>query len=239
MNTKLKCLLLDDELPGLAYLRLLCEQLTEVEVVKAYNDPLKFLAEYKTLDFDVCILDIEMPGLNGIAVAQLLQNKPVIFTTAYKEYAADAFDLEAIDYIRKPIMKDRLEKAISKAIRVLKQKTKKSTYAQLNTDKGKAIVFFDQIVYITTTEMDSRDKLLVLENGKALIAKNIGFDKLLEVLPEPEFCRVSKKDIIAIKTVRFFSQDQIQTSVIHPPGRDLVLTLGENYRSAFLEKVNP
>jgi two-component system LytT family response regulator len=239
MNTKLRCLLLDDELPGLAYLRLLCEQLPGVEVVKAYNDPLKFLAEYKMLDFDVCILDIEMPGLNGIAVAQLLQNKPVIFTTAYREYAAEAFDLEAIDYIRKPIMKDRLEKAIDKAIHMLKKKTKKSTYTQLNTNKGKAIVFFDQIVYITTTEMDSRDKLFVLEDGKELIAKNIGFDKLLELLPERDFCRVSKKDIIAIKTIRFFSQDQIQTSVTHPPGKDLLLRLGENYRSAFLEKLKP
>lgn len=237
MSTKLRCLLLDDELPGLAYLRLLCEQLPEVEVVKAFNDPLKFLKEVKTLDFDICIMDIEMPGLNGIEVAQLLENKPVIFTTAYKEYAAEAFDLDAVDYIRKPIMKERLERGISKAIRLLKENTKKANYIQLNTNKGKAIIFFDQIVYVTTTEMDSRDKLFLLEDGEELVVKNTGFEKLLTLLPVQDFCRISKKDILAIRAVRFFSQDQIQTNVSKPDGKELVLTLGENYRKDFLEKI--
>jgi DNA-binding LytR/AlgR family response regulator len=239
VSTKLRCLLLDDELPGLAYLRLLCEQLPEVEVVKAFNDPLKFLKEVKTLDFDICIMDIEMPGLNGIEVAQLLENKPVIFTTAYKEYAAEAFDLDAVDYIRKPIMKERLERGISKAIRLLKEKTKKVNYIQLNTNKGKAIIFFDQIVYVTTTEMDSRDKLFLLEDGEELVVKNTGFEKLLVLLPAQGFCRISKKDILAIRAVRFFSQDQIQTNVQRPDGKELVLTLGENYRKDFLEKIKP
>ncbi len=237
MNTKLRCLLLDDELPGLAYLRLLCEQLSGVEVVKAFNDPIKLLQEHKKLDFDVCILDIEMPALSGISVAQLLKGKPVIFTTAYKEYAAEAFDLEAIDYIRKPVMKDRLEKAINKAIRLLKEGNKNPAYIQVNTDKGKAVIFFDQILRITTTEIDSRDKLVLLEDGQEIILKNIGFDKLLQSLPANDFCRINKKDIIAMKAVRFFSQDQIQTNLSYQAQRDLSLTLGENYRKDFLEKI--
>ncbi|MBC7485311.1 MAG: DNA-binding response regulator, partial [Cytophagaceae bacterium] len=58
MNTKLRCLLLDDELPGLTYLRMMCEQIDYVEVVKAFNDPLKLVEEAGQLDFDICILDI-------------------------------------------------------------------------------------------------------------------------------------------------------------------------------------
>jgi two-component system LytT family response regulator len=237
VNTKLRCLLLDDELPGLAYLRLLCEQLAGVEVVKAFNDPLKLLQEYEALEFDVCILDIEMPGLNGIALAQLLKDKPVIFTTAYKEYAAEAFDLEAIDYIRKPVMKERLEKAIHKAIHLLKEGNKNRAYMQLNTNKGKAVIFFDEVLYITTTEIDSRDKLVLLDNGQELVLKNIGFDKLLRLLPANDFCRINKKDILAVKAIRFFSQDQIQTSLSYQSQKDLVLMLGENYRKDFLEKI--
>ncbi|WP_415037205.1 LytR/AlgR family response regulator transcription factor [Flavobacterium sp.] len=95
MDTKLKCLLLDDELPGLAYLKMLCEQLPELEVIKAFNDPEKLLAEMDALDFDLLISDIEMPGIDGLTVAQKLQGKLVIFTTAYKEYAVDAFELES------------------------------------------------------------------------------------------------------------------------------------------------
>jgi len=115
LNTKLKCLLLDDELTGLSYLKMLCEQIPELEVVKAFNSPLKFFTELPKLDFDLCILDIEMPEMNGLQVANLLNGRPVIFTTAYKEYAADAFDLNAVDYVRKPLTKERLEKAVKKA----------------------------------------------------------------------------------------------------------------------------
>ena len=99
MNTRLKCVLLDDEIPGLTYLKMLCEQITELEVVKTYNDPLKFLAEAPLLDFDLCILDIEMPRRDGVQVAQSLHGKMIIFTTAYREYAADAFELDAVDYV--------------------------------------------------------------------------------------------------------------------------------------------
>ena len=116
MNTKLKCLLLDDELPGLSYLKLLCEQIHELEVVRAFNNPEIFLKEFPGLDFDLCILDIEMPGINGIELAALLNNKPVIFTTAYKEFAINAFDLDAIDYIIKPVKPERLQLAVNKAI---------------------------------------------------------------------------------------------------------------------------
>ena len=57
MNTKLKCLLLDDELPGLTYLKMLCEQIPELEIVKTFNNPEKLLAEISNIEFDLCITD--------------------------------------------------------------------------------------------------------------------------------------------------------------------------------------
>jgi len=105
---------LDDELKGLTYLKMLCQQLPDLEVVKVFNSPIKFINEVPKLDFDFCILDIEMPEMNGLQVANLLKGKPLIFATAYKEYAVEAFDLNAVDYIRKPIKIDRLKQAIDK-----------------------------------------------------------------------------------------------------------------------------
>lgn len=228
---------MDDELPGLTYLRMLCESIGGIEIVRAFNDPLKLLEEKDKYDFDLCILDIEMPGLNGLEVAALLGRKPVIFTTAYKEYAAEAFDLDAIDYIRKPIQRDRLEKAIQKAQQKIAEKNTSKTFFQWNTNKGKAVIFFDQVLYITTADTDKRDKTLVMEGNTQIILKNISFEQVLEELPPKEFCRVSKKDIVAMKAVRFFSSDEITLAL--SPIQDLKINLNETYRLAFLQHFNP
>lgn len=70
----IKCVILDDELLAISYLKLLCEQIDTVEVVKAFNDPKLFLNEINDLDCNVCILDIEMPGMNGLQVAELISD---------------------------------------------------------------------------------------------------------------------------------------------------------------------
>jgi len=237
LSTKIKCLLLDDELPGLTYLKMMCEQIPGIEVVRAFNDPLKFIAESKHLDFDLCIIDIEMPQLNGLEVAQLLSGKPVIFTTAYKEYAAEAFDLSAIDYIRKPIQKERLEKAIQKAAEKIKTNKAGKQFIQLNTSKGKSLVFFEQLLFITTSPADKRDKIAHLENGGELLLKNVSFSWLLSVLPEKDFCRINKKEIIAVKTIAFFTHDEITTSVIKE-GKPVRFSLSEIYKTGFLKRTS-
>jgi two-component system LytT family response regulator len=237
LNTKLRCLLLDDELPGLMYLKMLCEQISEVEVVKAFNDPLILLKEAPGLTFDLCILDIEMPGMNGLEVAKALNGKPVIFTTAYKEYAAESYDLEAIDYIRKPIQKERLEKALQKACEALLKPADEKQFAQFNTNKGKALLFFKDVMLVTIAETDKRDKLVYLENGEEIILKNSSFDQVLAILPDNGFCRVSKKEIIALKAVKFFIHNEITTQVLDVNGRNLNISLSEIYRKNFLSKV--
>ncbi|MGL2965294.1 LytR/AlgR family response regulator transcription factor [Flavobacterium sp. XGLA_31] len=238
MNTKLKCILLDDELLGLTYLKMLCEQIPQLEIVKAFDSPNLFLKELPNLDFDLCIIDVEMPEMNGLQVANLLNGKPVIFATAYKEYAAEAFDLNAIDYVRKPIKMERLQQAVQKAILHLNRKEEPNdkSFIQLNTDKGKAILFFDKIAYITASGTDSRDKIARLFSGEEFVLKNISFDKLLEVLPSKDFCRVNKKELIALKAVQVFSYDEITTNLIMASGKNLKLMLSESYRNDFLVK---
>ena len=238
MNTKLKCLLLDDELPGLSYLKLICEQIPELDVVRAFNDPEVFLKEFSGLDFDICILDIEMQGINGIQVATLLKDKPVIFTTAYKDYATDAFDLDAIDYVIKPIKPERLRHAVNKAMQRLENHNKLRKYVHLNTDKGNALIYFDQLIYVKTSEIDSRDKTAILANGSNLQLKNISFEKLISLLPADTFCRINRKELIALSCVQYFSTEQITTNIYIQSEKPLVLSLGETYRADFISKVN-
>ncbi len=237
MNTKLKCLLLDDELKGLSYLKMLCEQIPGLEVIKAFNDPGIFLKEVPALEFDLCILDIEMPGINGLQVANLLNHKPVIFVTAFKDYAAEAFDLNAIDYVRKPIMKERLQQAVGKARTHLSKKRFASQFIHLNTSQGKTMIFIDQLVYIKASSIDSRDKQAVLSDGSDITLKNISFEKLQEMLPEDDFARINKKEMLALKAVQLFSSDEITTNIATPNGDRLKLGLSEVYRKDFLQKV--
>lgn len=237
MNKKLRCLLLDDELPGLTYLKMLCEQLPELEVVKAFKDPETFLLEAPNLDFDICILDIGMPRINGLQIAASLNRKPVIFTTAYKDYAADAFDLDAIDYLRKPVTLQRLKEAVSKAIRRLDVKSPSRSFVQLNTDKGKVLVFFDQLCYIKNSDIDGRDKIAILEDGSSLTLKNIAFERLEELLPHEEFSRINRKEIISLRIVRASSIDEIITTLNDSGGNALKLTLSDVFRNEFTRKL--
>lgn len=238
MTTKLKCLLLDDELPALSYIKILCEELPDVEVVKAFNDSTKFLEAIQHLDFNLCILDIQMPGYTGLEVAEHLKDKLIIFTTAYKEFAAEAFDLNAVDYIRKPLQKDRFEKAISKVKTILQnQSHSEKKQALWNTDKGKTLLVFNDILYITSSETDSRDKLVYLQNGGKITIKNTSFEQILTVLPQKQFCRINKKEIIALKTVVHFTSDEIKTNIRFKNDNPINLSLSEVYRDEFKLKL--
>ncbi len=239
MITKLRCLLLDDELPSLQYLKLLCQQIPDLEVVKSFNSPQDLLADLPTLDFDLLISDINMPGLNGLELAEQLRGKPIIFITAYAEYAADAFDLQAVDYIRKPLKIDRLKQAIQKLLSIRGRKPiEEKNFVQLNTDQGKYLLYFDQIAYIQTSSLDSRDKIVRLVDQKEVTLKNISFDKLLEILPEMQFCRINKKEIISMNIISSFSHDEIKTNFSIGTDAPLTFNLSEIYKTAFIQKVS-
>lgn len=231
----IKCVILDDELLAISYLKLLCEQIEDVEVVKAFNDPKIFLNEIDKIDCNVCILDIEMPGINGLQVAELISgSKKIIFTTAYKEYAAEAFDLNVVDYVRKPIKKERLAQAFEKAAELI-QKSHKKDFIEWNTNIGKTVIFTDQIAYIRTSEIDSRDKDIMLNDGTNIVLKNLNFKNLLEMLPAKDFAQVNKKEIIARSTIKVFSTNEIITTIPAENDNFLKLHIGDSYKTSLME----
>lgn len=235
----IKCVLLDDELPSLGYMRSMCEQIGYVEVVKTFSDPTKLLKEVADLDFDLCILDIEMPGISGLEVAKILEDKLVIFATAYKEYAAEAFDMEAIDYIRKPIQKERLEKALQKAKLLLEQRKANRAFIHVNSNKGKTLLYFKELLYITVADTDRRDKRAILQNNTEIILKNISFEELMSTLPENKFIRVNRQNIVAKSIIVAYTSENINTNLLDAEGRGIQFALNEHYRKSFLEKYRP
>ncbi|WP_027386204.1 LytR/AlgR family response regulator transcription factor [Chryseobacterium gregarium] len=231
----IKCVILDDELLAISYLKLLCEQIENVEVVRAFNDPKIFLDEIDRIDCNVCILDIEMPGINGLQVAELISgSKKIIFTTAYKEYAAEAFDLNVVDYVRKPIKKERLMQAFEKAQELVRYPVKKD-FIEWNTNIGKTVIFTAQIVYIKTSEIDSRDKDIILSDGTKIVLKNLNFRNLLDMLPAKDFAQVNKKEIIALSSIKIFSTNEIITTIPSDNDSFLKLQIGETYKNSLME----
>ncbi len=216
---------------------MLCEQIPELEIIKTFNNPQKLLSDIPELEFDLLISDIEMPGMDGLHLAEMVGNKLVIFCTAYKEYAADAFNIDAVDYITKPVKLERLQKAVSKALERFEKPDAAKKFIQLNTDKGKTLLYFNQVQYIKTAVSDSRDKTVLLADGSFLNLKNVKFDTLLKELPETDFCRINKKEIIAVKAIKFFNHNEIVLHHIEENNKNTTLILSDTYRSDFLKKV--
>jgi len=231
----IKCVILDEELLAISYLKLLCEQIDNVEVVKAFNDPKIFMNEIDSIDCNLCILDIEMPGMTGLQVAEIISgSKKIIFTTAYKEYAAEAFDLNVVDYVRKPIKKERLIQAFEKAKELVENNPKK-TFIEWNTNIGKTVIFTEQISYIKTSEIDSRDKDIILSDGTTIVLKNLNFKNLLEMLPTKDFAQVNKKEIIALSCIKVFSTNEIITTIPSEDNTFLKLQIGDAYKNSLME----
>ncbi len=119
-TTPLATLIVDDEPLAVERMRLICAQLPMVHVVGAASDGEQALARIEELGPQLVLLDLTMPQLDGLGVARRLSGQPsppaVIFVTAHDNHAVEAFDLDAVDYVLKPVEKDRLERAIARVL---------------------------------------------------------------------------------------------------------------------------
>jgi len=117
---KLRALLVDDESPARKELRYLLQPFSEIQIVGEAENALEALELINNLEYSVVFLDIDMPGMQGIELAKKLREKgnspAVIFTTAHEEFAVEAFSVNALDYLLKPINPERLEQSLQKVI---------------------------------------------------------------------------------------------------------------------------
>ena len=116
----LRTMIVDDEPLAIERMQVLCAELAQLQVVGTASDGEAALRLADKLKPDLLLLDMTMPGMDGLAVARQLgkrDNPPaVIFVTAHEDFAVEAFDLEAVDYVLKPVAAERLERAIDRAI---------------------------------------------------------------------------------------------------------------------------
>lgn len=124
--------------------------------------------------------------------------------------------------------------AFEKAAELL-QNSHKKNLIEWNTNIGKTVIFTDQIAYIKTSEIDSRDKDIILNDGTTIVLKNLNFKNLLEMLPSKDFAQVNKKEIIALSSIKVFSTNEIITTITTEGESFLKLQIGETYKNSLME----
>lgn len=216
----LKAMIVDDEAPARSELKFLLEEIGGVEVTVEVDNVRKAIESLKEHRCDVMFLDINMPGVNGMQFAEALsklKNPPaVVFVTAYSEYGADAFGVNAVDYLVKPVETDRLKQAIDKVYGQVGQAVKKATTERIPVEKGgkKVLVPTNKIRYIM-----AKDDYSCLYTEDDHYLSTISLAQLEVRLADANFFRVHRRYIVNLSHV---------SEVESVPGGTLLLTMRDD-----------
>lgn len=231
----MKCIIVDDEPLAREEMSNLVQEISALEIVGEFSSAIGAMEFLKNNAVDLLFLDIEMPTINGLDFAQSLStDKLVILTTAYNQYALQGYELDAIDYLLKPIKKERLAKAITKAIAYQKLLTfheQKNTFEASNdnsilikSDRKYYKITFDEVKFIEAL----KDYVVIYtRNNKLITAMNL--KTIHQKLNSELFIRVSKSYLINMSFIDSFDSHTIYID-------DAEIPIGEIYRNDFFQK---
>lgn len=226
---KIDCIIVDDEPLAIKLLENHISKIEELRLVGTAGNALEAYKLTKSKPVDLIFLDIQMPDLTGIDFLKSLKNRPkTIFTTAYREFAVEGFELEAVDYILKPVTFERFFKAVE---RVLREDSNhfENDFIMLKSNSLQYKISLNSILFL---ESQGNDLKVVLKEGKPIVAKHKISD--LEVSLESKgFLRVHRSFLVNLKVVKAFgtSELMIENHTI-PIGRSYKVNY-ENYKNRF------
>lgn len=234
----LKCIIVDDEPLALEVLEAYIERIEGLELVAKCENAVKAFDALKKLQVDLIFLDIQMPKLTGIDFLKVLNPAPkVIFTTAYREYAIESYELNVVDYLLKPIAFNRFMMAVNKAMNGTVEYEEQATedaeiqrnddpYIFLKADRKMVKVYLRDILYIESL----KDYVRIKTSEKEIISlQKISY--LEQKLPEELFMRIHRSFIVPIKKIEAFSNQAVEVG-----GKEL--PIGRNYKNQVLEILN-
>lgn len=224
----IKCIIVEDEPLAQDVLEDHLQQIPYARLQGKFNnawDALKFLA---VNEVDVILLDIEMPEMNGIDFLRSLSPAPLtIFTTAYRNYAFDGFELGVIDFLLKPVSFSRFRLAMEKARDFLSLKTHNSSFETgsdtpdfvfVKSGVQRVKLFFDEITHI----QGLKDYAIIYAPGKKVVIKG-SVKSMLDIFPAARFIRVHKSFIVAKDKINRIEKNRI---IIN----DNLIPIGRNYK---------
>lgn len=229
-----KCIIVDDEKPARELIKTHLTGLQDFEILALFDNALDAFNFIQKTSVDLIFLDIQMPKMSGLELIRSLRHCPgIILTTAFREYAADAYELDVLDYLVKPVTQERFMKAISKFYFYNHQSkqqpeipdTFEQAYIFLKIGKEQVKIFLKEILYIEAL----KDYIKVHTAEKTFIA----YDRLSymqEKLPESKFVRIHKSYMVSIDKITHYTQEQI---MIH----SVALSIGRVFKKEVMKKL--
>ncbi|AFD05279.1 LytR/AlgR family response regulator transcription factor [Solitalea canadensis] len=215
MLHKISCIIIEDELPASRLLEMHIAKFPFLVLKGSYVSPLNAMSVLRTEKIDLVFLDINLPGKTGIEFAKTLPSDvAVIFTTAYTEYAVDGFELEAIDYLLKPVSLARFSKAINKFNKIrqlmpIAEPTELSItekpFVFVKCERKLMKLFLDDILYFES----QGNCLLIYTTGKGCFKTYQTITEMEEKLPENVFCRIHRSFLVSVPKVTAFNSHTI------------------------------
>jgi DNA-binding LytR/AlgR family response regulator len=233
----MKCIAVDDESPALYLVEDNISKIPFLKLVKSCKNAFEAIEAIQQNEVDLIFLDIELPGINGVEFLKSLPAKPlVIFTTAYKKYALDGYDLDVIDYLLKPFTFDRFLVAVNKASEYynLKLREKESGAKQtdcffVHAEYSLVKVVMNQIDYVESL----KDYVKIYLTGETRpVITNISMRAMEERLPSGSFIRVHRSYIIPLERITSIRKNLVHTKSKQFPISDL-------YREGLFKMIDP
>ena len=216
ITRKIKCLVIDDELPAREILHKHITGVESLELAGSCTNAVEALSFLQSNKVDLLFLDIQMPHILGTNFIRTLKNPPkIIFTTAYRKYAVEGFELDAVDYLLKPISFDRFLKAVNKILQLdlhgvsnqpgEKEAEPAQPFLYLRVDRKMVKVLFSDILYIEGL----RDYIRIFTTTRTIITKHL-LSSLEEMLPSDSFLRIHRSYIVSIHKIDSYNPDTIE-----------------------------
>ncbi|HEY1025273.1 MAG TPA: LytTR family DNA-binding domain-containing protein, partial [Sphingobacteriaceae bacterium] len=206
---KLKCIAIDDEPLALDLIAHYAASFDQLELLRTFEDAISGAEFLKHNPVDLLFVDINMPDITGIDLVRALKVKPmIIFITAYKSFAFDGFELNALDFLLKPIQLSRFGKAVQKAIDYFQYKNGANSpsrclyvYVEYRLMK----VELDEIQYIESLE----DYIRIHRKDEKPLMTLMSLKKIMEKLPPEEFIRIHRSYVVPSKQIRFLHNQKV------------------------------
>ncbi|MBE8725698.1 LytR/AlgR family response regulator transcription factor [Flavobacterium hungaricum] len=217
---KIKCLLVDDEPLAISLLQNHISKLDYLEVVATCPNALKAAEVLRTTAVDLMFLDIKMPQITGIDFLKTLRNPPaVIFTTAYREYALESYELDIVDYLLKPITFDRFFKATDRYLRISGPVNNKiitptqEDFIYIKNGPKFNKINVDSILYIESI----KDYIIVHQKDGVKLNAKYKISDIETELQDKNFLRIHRSFIINLKKITAFTAYDVEIGLIEIP----------------------